>query len=217
MKSVVSHKFTHEDEVFETKCLLEFHIHTVFCARDAKFLVESLAEFLEQAKTLDETFFRASHTHVFPHDVTEFFVDAVYTALAADCEKTIDAFAHVLFCSLKFGEVSREARNGDLVSEVILNRVRKHEVTIGQTLHECRSTEAVCTVVREVTFTDGKETIDGGHQFVVHPDTTHGVVDSREDLHWSFVRRLVGDFFVHIEEVTIASFDFLATEVFDSL
>ena len=72
-------------------------------------------------------------------------------------------------------------------------------------------------MVREVTLTDGKETIDSGHEFVVHPDTTHGVVDSGEDLHRSFVRRLVGDFFVHVEEVTIASFDFLATEVFDGL
>ena len=119
VEGIVCHEFTHKDEVFETKCLLEFHVHAFLRARDAEFLVESLAELLEQAKTLDETFLGATHTHVFPHDVAEFLVDAVHAALTTDSEEAIDAFTHVLFCSLKFGEVGREARNGDLVSEVV--------------------------------------------------------------------------------------------------
>ena len=35
--------------------------------------------------------------------------------------------------------------------------------------------------------------------------------------HRSFVGAFVSDFFVHVEEVTITSFDFLATEVLNSL
>ena len=38
------------------------------------------------------------------------------------------------------------------------------------------SAEAVGAVVAEVALADGEETLDGGLQFVVHPDTAHGVV-----------------------------------------
>ena len=87
------------------------------------------------------------------------------------------------FSSCKFGQVGREARNSDLVSQIVLDGVRQYEVTVGQTLHQSGSTQTVGAVVREVTFADGEQTLDRGHQFVVNPDTTHGVVDSRIDHH----------------------------------
>ena len=81
-------------------------------------------------------------------------------------------------------------------------------------MHQCRSTKAVCTVVGEVTFTDSEQTFDGGLQFVVYPDTTHCIVDSRINHHrviifhaidffCQFARINVGDFFIHIEEVAV--------------
>ena len=69
-------------------------------------------------------------------------------------------------------------------------------------------------MVGEVTFADGEQSLDGGHQFVVNPDTTHGVVDSRINHHrvvvfhavdffGEFARINIGDLFVHVEEVAI--------------
>ena len=47
--------------------------------------------------------------------------------------------------------------------------------------------------------------------------TTHGVVDSGEDHHRSLIGVLVGDFLIHIEEVTITSTYYILTETLDSV
>ena len=72
-------------------------------------------------------------------------------------------------------------------------------------------------MVREVSFTNSEETRDRSLQFIVNPDTTHCVVDSREDHHWSFVWIIINDFFIHLEEVTITSFNCITTKTFDSI
>ena len=217
VKRIVGHEFAHEDEVFETQCLFEFHVHALGSAGDEEIGEEGLAKLLEEGECLFEAFLGATHTDVFPHDVAEFLVDAVHRALTLDGKEAFDAFAHMLFGGFEFGKFRREAGNGDLVGEIVLDRVGQHEVSIGQSLHESRSAEAVGTVIGEVTFTDGEQTINGGHEFVVHPDTAHRVVDGGENLHGCFVGALVGDFFVHVEEVTVARSDLIAAEVADGL
>ena len=72
-------------------------------------------------------------------------------------------------------------------------------------------------MVREVALTDSKETLDRGLELVVYPNTTHGVVDSGEDLHGLVVGRYVSDLLVHIEEVAVAGSDGVAAKVADSL
>ena len=217
VKRIVGHEFAHEDEVFETQCLFEFHVHALGRAGDEEIGEEGLAKFLEEGECLFEPLLGATHADVFPHDVAEFFVDTVDRALTLDGKEAFDAFAHMLFGGFKFGKLRREAGNSDLVGEIVLDRVGQHEVTVGQSLHEGRSTEAVGTVIGEVTFTDGEKTIHGGHEFVVHPDTAHRVVDGGENLHGGFVGALVGDFFVHVEEVTVARCNLVAAEVADGL
>ena len=83
-------------------------------------------------------------------------------------------------------------------------------------MHQGGSTEAVCTVVGEVTFTDGEQSLDGGHQFVVNPDTTHGIVDSRINHHRVFVWADISDFFIHIEEVAVTLCNDIFTQTVDS-
>ena len=94
-------------------------------------------------------------------------------------------------------------------------------------MHQCGSTEAVCTVVGEVTFTDSEQTLDGSLQFVVYPDTTHCVVDSRinhhriiifhtTDFFCQFARINVSDFFIHIEEVAITLEHYINAQAVDS-
>ena len=217
MEGIVGHEFAHEDEVFQTECLFEFHVYAFLAAGHEEFFVERLAHLFEEVEGFFETFLGATHTHILPHDVAEFFVERVDRTLTTDVEEAVDATLHILLCGFKFGEVGREAGHGDLVGQIVLDGVGEHEVTIGKTLHEGRSTEAVGTVVGEVTFTDGEQTLDGGHQFVVYPNATHRVVDGGEDLHRSVVGAFVGDFFVHVEEVAVACFDFVTTKVLDGL
>ena len=144
-------------------------------------------------------------------------MDRVYRACTLDSHELVDLVLNLLLGLYELGQVGREAGNLDLVAEVVLDSVGEHEVTIGKTLHERRSTETVSTVVREVSLTDSEETGDRGLQLVVNPDTTHGVVDSGEDHHRSLVGVLVGDLLIHIEEVTIASTYYILTEALDSV
>ena len=83
-------------------------------------------------------------------------------------------------------------------------------------------------MVREVTLTDGEETGDSGHQFVVNPYTTHGVVDSREDHHrlvvveavlriYELSRIDVSYLLIHIEEVAVTLAYLVDTETLDRL
>ena len=217
VERIVGHEFAHEDEVFETQSLFEFHVHAVGCAGDEEVGEERLANLLEEGEGFLESRFGAAHAHIFPHDVSEFLVDAVDRALTIDGKEAIDALAHVLLGGFEFGKLGGEAGHGDLVGKIVLNRVGQHEISVGQPLHEGRSTEAVGTVVGEVALTDGEKAIDGGHEFVVHPDSAHGIVDGGENLHGGFVGALVGDLFVHVEEVTVAGSNFIAAEVADGL
>ena len=113
--------------------------------------------------------------------------------------------------------VSVEAWNLDLVSQVVLDGEWQYEVTISKTLHQCRCTEAVCTVVREVTLTDSEETLYRGLQLIVNPDTTHGVVDSRVDHHWGLVWIVISDLLIHLEEVAVTVSNSLLAKTVDSV
>ena len=146
--------------------------------------------------------------------MTQFLVDRINRFITLYAHELVDLSLNSFFRFRKFGKVSRETGNSNLVCQIVLDSVRQYEVTVGQTLHQCRSTKAVCTVVGEVTFTDSEQTFDGGLQFVVYPDTTHCIVDSRINHHrviifhaidffCQFARINVGDFFIHIEEVAV--------------
>ena len=161
--------------------------------------------------------------------MAKLLVNAVNRLLTIDVEQVVDVILHSLFGSHKFGQVGAEAGHSDLVAEVVLNGVRQHKVTIGQTLHKGRSTQAVGTVVREVTLTNGEQTRNVGREFVVNPKTTHCVVNGGVNHHrvgiFDAVVALahylaglnVGDFFVHVEEVAITLEHHVDAQTADSL
>ena len=144
-------------------------------------------------------------------------MDRVNGLLTLDVHQVVNLILDSLFSSSKLRQVGREARYGDLVSQIVLDGVRQYEVAIGQTLHQGRSTQTVGTMVREVALADGEQTLDRGHQFVVHPDTTHGVVDGGIDHHRVVVGADVGNLLVHVEEVAIALSYYVLAQTVDSL
>ena len=156
VEGIVGDEFAHEDEVFEADSLFEFHVNAFGGAGNEEILVERLAQGFEFGKAFLQAFGGAAHAHVFPHDVAEFLVDRIHGTLALDGEELVDACLDGIFGSLELGQVGGEAGNGDLVAEVVLNGVGQHEVTVGKTLHEGGSTEAVCAVVGEVALADGE-------------------------------------------------------------
>ena len=163
-----------------------------------------------------------------PHDVAKLLVDRIDRALALDAHQAVDFLLYALLSLVELRTVCWNLRPDSLVSKIVLDGVRKNEVTVSKTLHEGRSTETVSTMVREVTLADSEETSDGGHQFIVNPYTTHGVVNSREDHHWVVVLHAidlvcefawidVGDLLIHVEEVAITLADNVDTETLDRL
>ena len=217
VQSIVSHQFTDTDEVFQTQCLFEFYVQIPSVTRNTEVAIECLADFLQLSDSCSQRFLSTTHTYEVPHDETHFLMDRVNRTLTLDVHQLFDTSSQCLFSSFEFRQVCREAWNLDLVCQVVLDCVRQYEVTVCQTLHQCRCTQAVCTVVREVSFTDSEETLDRSHQFVVYPNTTHCIVDSREDHHRSLIWIFVCNFFVHVEQVTVTSTNYVFAQAVDSV
>ena len=143
--------------------------------------------------------------------MTQFFVDRVNGVFTVNGFNLLDLLLNSFLCCCKLRQICREAWNLNLIGQVILDCVRQYEVSVSQTLHQSRCSQTVGSVIREVSFADSKQTRDRGHQFIINPDTTHCIVNSGEYHHRSFVWVLVGDFFVHVEEVTITGANHIFT------
>ena len=61
-------------------------------------------------------------------------------------------------------------------------------------------------MIGEVCFTRSVTPGDVGHEIIVHPESSHGVVHRRVDHHGCFIRILIYDLLIHLEEVAIFGF-----------
>ena len=134
-----------------------------------------------------------------------------------DVIQSTQVVGNVLFSSVEFRRVSFNFRGLNIVCEIISNRVRQNEISVGQTLHQSRGTQAVSTVVWEVTFSDSVQSRDGCHQVVVNPKTSHRVVDCRVNHHRIVVRVNSSDLFVHLEQVSVTFLDYVSSQTVDSV
>ena len=204
VKRVDSHHLRHDKEVFQTQSLFKFGVEVVGAAYYTQVGVELLAHILKLVERFYKALESTAHANKVPHHMTETLVDFIGTLGTLDSHKFLDTVAYCLFSVVKLFGVGCEVGHLDLVAEVVLHSVRKHEVTVGKTLHESRRAETVCAVVGEVTFTDGKQTLDRCLEFVVDPDTAHGVVAGGEYHHRGLIGVVIGNHLVHVEEVAVA-------------
>ena len=119
--------------------------------------------------------------------------------------------------SANTGSSSRQRLRAEQRREVVADRVREHEVAVGETLHQRRRAEPVRAVVGEVRLAEHEQAGQVAHQVVVDPQPAHRVVDGGVDAHRHLVRVLVGDALVHLEEVAVALLDHVLAEALDRL
>ena len=154
VQCVVSDKLAHEDEVTEVDRLVEFDVQTFLLSRNEEVRVELLTQCLQLLQTLFKTFLGSSHAHMLPHYVTEFLVDGVDRTLAVDVHQPVDFRIDGLLCLVELRTVGRNPAPESLVGKVVLDSVWQYEVAIGQSLHQCRRSQTVGTVVGEVALAD---------------------------------------------------------------
>ena len=104
-----------------------------------------------------------------------------------------------------------------LVRQIVSYRIRKYVVTVGQTLHQRGGAKTVCSVIGEVAFAYCVASFDRSHQFIVDPEAAHCVVYGRVYHHRRYVRVVVGNHLVHLEEVSVFFFHYFFTEVVNLL
>src|ERR1700741_2298698 len=104
---------------------------------------------------------------------------------------------------------------GLLTRQVIANGVRKYEVPVGESLHQRTGTEPVGTVIGEIRFSGDVKSVDSAHQIVVDPQPTHRVMNGGVDSHRHFVRVLVCDSLVDVEQVAVALTNYVRTKPLD--
>ena len=228
VEGVVGDELTHGDEVAQAEGLVELYVHALLSARHKEVGLKFLAQLLDFLKRRLKALLGASHAHIVPHDVAQLLVDGVHRAVAVYVHQVVEVGLHAFLGFLKLWEVGREAWHGDLVAQVVLDGVRQHEVSVGQTLHQCRCSQAVSAVVTEVALTNGEETLHRSLQLIIYPDATHSVVDSGINHHGVVVFHAVdlvgqltgvdvGDFLIHVEEVAIALAHHVDAQAVDGL
>ena len=72
-------------------------------------------------------------------------------------------------------------------------------------------------MVGEVGLAYAEQTFDGRLQFVIDPNATHRIVNGRENHHRGFVRIVIDNFFVHLEQVAILLFYHIFAQAFDGV
>ena len=217
IQCVVSHQSTDLDEVCQTQCLLQLDILINSLTRNKYIGPELLLQRFQLLDSLLQALRITCHTNVLPHDVTQLTMDGINRFLTLDAHQLIDAILDSLLSLSKLRQLCAETRHLNLVGQIVLDRVGQYEVTVCQTLHQRRCTQAVRTVIVEVSLTDSEQTRNRSHQLIINPQTTHRVVQCRIDHHWCLIRIIVGNLLVHIEQVTIFLLNYLFTQAVDGV
>ena len=176
------------EEVGDAPGLLERLVARLVLAEHAHVLPELLADRGDLRQRLREALFGARHTAVVPEDLAELAVDVVDGPLPVDRQHLADLLVHRLLGGLERGVVERQRLLAEERREVAVDRVRQHEVAVGQALHQRRRSEPVGALVGEVGFPEHEEAGHVAHQVVVDPQPAHRVVDGGVDAHRHDVR-----------------------------
>src|SRR5690625_7458754 len=73
-------------------------------------------------------------------------------------------------------------------------------------LIQVTGTQPFCSVIRKVRFPCNKKSRYVAHQIVIHPETAHCIVYSRENPHRGLVRIVIRNILIHGEQVTVFGF-----------
>ena len=158
VQGIDAHELAQLHEVCNTaslfKGLVEFTNRLAGNANVTPVVGAKLADHLDG---LLQALFATLHTAVFPHDLAQFLVEGIHRTGTIDRHELVNAtlsgvqcFNNILGGLIQLGEV-------EAVCQVVVDGVRKNEVTIGQPLHQCGCTQAVRAVIREVRFTGNVE------------------------------------------------------------
>ncbi len=149
--------------------------------------------------------------------MAEFLVEGINGNLSLDSEQPIDPRLYFFFCLLEFRSIRVRLRLEEFIGEIVRQRDRQDEITIGKTLHESRRAEAIAAMVGKVGFSDRVQTGDRGLEIVVHPDAAHRIVDGRIDHHRLFPRTYVSDLEIHIKEIAVTLLHPLTAQTLDGV
>ena len=64
-------------------------------------------------------------------------------------------------------------------TEIIGNTGANNKVTVSKTLHKSTGTKPIGSMIRKVTFSNGKKTWNCSHQVIIHPESTHSIMYCR--------------------------------------
>src|SRR5207249_2657388 len=157
-----------------------------------------------------------SHHALVPHQTTELAVEGVDRLPTARAKEATDPLVH-LTLNLAECRMLGVDLGGLRLGEVVADRVWQDEVAVGESLHQRARSQPVRAVVGEVRLADGVQAVDGRHQVVVHPQTTHRVVRGGVDPHRYLERVLPRNALVHLEQVAVPLGDHLTAEARDGV
>src|SRR6185437_4548444 len=215
-ESVANHQLTELEEVRNPPGLLQRLIQFRVGPGNVDILPELFAQLRDELQCLAQSRVVARHATIIPHDVAQLAMNGVHGTLAVNREQSGCAIRDLALGIPELGHVRIDGVD-TATRQIVADRVRNHEISVRQTLHERTRSESVGAVVREVRFAQRIKTGNGRHQIVVDPETAHGIMRRWVDTHRNLVRVLVGDALVHLEQITVSLGDGLRTESLDGI
>ena len=149
VQGVDAHELAQLEEVGHAARALEGLVEVLVDAGDLDVRPELVAQFADRADGVLEALFGALHAAVLPHDGAELLVEGVHRAGALDGEQLDPCVPDVLERLDDRRVVCVDLRERRL-GQVVVDRVRQHEVAVREALHERRRTQPVRAVVGEV-------------------------------------------------------------------
>ncbi len=138
------------------------------------------------------------------------------STVAFDREQPVDTRTDILSRFFKFCMIGR-VQAVFLGREISGNRLRQNEISVGEPLHKRAGAQPIRAVIGKIGFADHEEPRDIAHQFIIDPQAAHRVMHCRIDPHRLFICVLSRDALIHIEEIAISLFDFVAAEPLDRI
>ena len=146
------------EEVIHATGFFECLVDAFTSAGNAEICFELAVQRRNFGECLFETIAIAFHAAIVPDEFAQFAMEVIRRTCALDIEIALKPRLGLGFDALELGVIGAGHCLVQERCETVANRVRQHEVAVGQTLHECARTEAVCAVVREVGLAGGIQT-----------------------------------------------------------
>src|SRR5574344_711919 len=205
IKSITSHKLTYFHKVCNTGSLFKLLVELIIFTWNINICPKIFFKILYLNNSFLKTFFITSHPHIIPHNNTQFLMEIINRFLSFNIKQLIKSPLDFIFRLFKSRIINISLRFLNFMTKIISDSIRKHKIAISKSLHKCRSSQPISTMIADISFANSIQSRYSSLQIIINPQSTHSIVNSRVNHHRFLIRINSSNLFIHLEKVTVTS------------